>query len=281
MHEDMRAKPASWTVVGWMPVLDEEKSDRPSTQGYECNAARNMRLHHQCWTRFLSLWPDHSEHARVVIYGDGKARSTRHFLGALLGDMQVDILHIMHIYHIYRIKHICHIQEFDKWTCEPHPSCHRCPAGILEFLRTDLPFAAKTMRTRQEEITFEASGDGLRERAHRGVVEGSVVEWDEDGSNVRPGPNAAMYESVRKECGAHPIFNAFWKVKNFCVQQMLPRDGMHAFDLGALIRLIIAILLKYFHCAEDEMDMEGLAAARMEARMRMYLARREGPDGQM
>jgi hypothetical protein len=151
----------------------------------------------------------------------------------------------------------------------------------MEFLRTDLPFAAKSMRARQEAITYEASGDGLRERGTRGVVEGSVVEWDEDGSNVRSGPNSSMYESVRKECGAHPIYNAFWKIKNFDLQQMLPRDGMHAFDLGALIRLIIAILLKYFYCAEEEMDMEGLAASRMEARLRMYLARSEGPDGQM
>ena len=140
------------------------------------------------------------------------------------------------------------------------------------------------MRARQAEITFEASGDGLRERSEGGVVDGSVVEWDEDGSNVRPGPNAHKYEKVRKECGAHLLYNAFWKIKNFCVQQMLPRDWMHAFDLGALIRLIIAILLKYFFCATEEceeMDMEGLAASRMEARMRMYLAHQEGPDGQM
>ena len=137
------------------------------------------------------------------------------------------------------------------------------------------------MRARQEQITFEASGDGLRERGAAGVVDGSVVEWDEDGSNVRPGPNASKYESVRKECGAHILPNAFWKIPNFDVQQMLPRDGMHAFDLGAIMRLISAILLKYFICAEEDMDMEGLAASRMEARFRMYLARRAGPDDQM
>jgi hypothetical protein len=85
----------------------------------------------------------------------------------------------------------------------------------------------------------------LRERGVAGVVDGSVVEWDEDGSNVRPGPNASKYESVRKECGAHILPNAFWKIPKFDVQQMLPSDGMHVFDLGALIRHIIAILLKY------------------------------------
>jgi hypothetical protein len=89
------------------------------------------------------------------------------------------------------------------------------------------------MRARQEQITFEASGDGLKERGAAGVVDGRVVEWDEDGSNVRPGPNASKYESVRKECGAHILPNA------------------------------------------------GLAASRMEARFRMYLACRAGPDGQM
>ena len=165
-------------------------------------------------------------------------------------------------------------------TCEPHPSCHRCPAGILEFLRTDLPSAPKTMRVRKEEITVAASGDGLREKGMRGVVEGSIVEWDENGSNVRPGPNASHYEAARNDCGAHLLFNAFWAVQHFCDQQMLPCDGMHAIDLGAIIHLIMAILLKYFECVEKILDMEGLAASRLGARMRQCLARRDGPDGQ-
>ena len=165
-------------------------------------------------------------------------------------------------------------------TCEPHPSCHRCYAGIAEYLRTDLPSAPKSMKIRREEIEHEASGDGLRERGARGIVEGSVVEWDADGSNVRAGPNKRAYESCRKECGAHLTYNAFWEVQNFCVQQMLPRDGMHAIDLGAIIRLIMAILMKYFECVEKILGMEGLAASRLEARMRRCLARRDGPDSQ-
>ena len=103
-----------------------------------------------------------------------------------------------------------HIQEFDRITCEPAPSCHRCPAGVKKFLRTDLPAAPKSMRVRRLEITEAAAGDGLRARGMRGVVEGErVVEWDEDGSNVRPGPNSSHYEEVRKECGAYATYNAF------------------------------------------------------------------------
>ena len=62
---------------------------------------------------------------------------------------------------------------------------------------------------------------------------------------------------------------------------MLPRDGMHAIDLGAMIRLILAILRKYWECVEKELGQEGLAAATLETRLRMYLARRNGPDDQL
>ncbi len=75
-------------------------------------------------------------------------------------------------------------------------------------------------------------------------------------------------------------YNAFWEVQNFCVQQMLPRDGMHAIDFGAIIRLILAILRKFFVCVERILDVEGLAAKKLDERMRRCLARREGPDGQ-
>ncbi len=72
------------------------------------------------------------------------------------------------------------------------------------------------MDKRREEIEHEASGDGLRERGIRGVVEGSVVQWDKDGANVCPGPNAKFYESCRKECGAHMTYNFLGSPQLLC-----------------------------------------------------------------
>ena len=62
---------------------------------------------------------------------------------------------------------------------------------------------------------------------------------------------------------------------------MLPREVMHGINLAAIILLtrIMALLRKYFECVEKILDKEGLAASRLEARLRMYLNRREGPDG--
>ena len=39
--EDFRAKPSSWYVVGWMPVVYKDKSNSPG-QGYDCDSTRNI-----------------------------------------------------------------------------------------------------------------------------------------------------------------------------------------------------------------------------------------------
>jgi hypothetical protein len=60
------------------------------------------------------------------------------------------------------------------------------------------------------------------------------------------------------------------------------RDGMHQIDLGVIIRLIMAILRKYWECVLQFLgeDKEGLAAKKLEARFRKVLDRRTGQDGQ-
>ena len=67
-----------------MPIIDEVKSRRPG-QGYDGDAARNLRVHHECWRHFLRPFIQ-NKNARVILYGDGKARQTLHSIGAVLGD---------------------------------------------------------------------------------------------------------------------------------------------------------------------------------------------------
>ena len=97
IKEDFRSKPTSWYAVGWMPIIDEDKSHRPG-QGYDSDSARNLRVHHECLRHFLRPFIQ-KNNARVILYGDGKARQTRHTIGAFLGDQQV--LHILNIQHIH------------------------------------------------------------------------------------------------------------------------------------------------------------------------------------
>ncbi len=52
INEDLRAKPSSRYNVGWMPIIDEGESCGPG-QGYDSDAARNVRVHQECWIIFL------------------------------------------------------------------------------------------------------------------------------------------------------------------------------------------------------------------------------------
>ena len=110
-----------------------------------------------------------------------------------------------------------------------------------------------------------------------------MVEWNEDGSGVRPGPEKIHYEISRAECGAQLLFNAFWAVANCCIHQLLMKDPMHQIDLGVIVRLIMAILRNYWECVLQFLKEgnEGLAAKKLQARLNMVLARRTGQDGRM
>ena len=97
INEDERMKPENWIPLGWLPIIDASKSLRP-TQGYDGSPARNCRLFHECWKRFLSNWQMFSTVSRVVIYADGIARETMHFIAALLGDQQVDLSYLFYLF---------------------------------------------------------------------------------------------------------------------------------------------------------------------------------------
>jgi hypothetical protein len=113
---------------------------------------------------------------------------------------------------------------------------------------------------------------------------GPVVEWNEDGSCVRPGPESSHYEAGRSEYGAYLLFNAFWTVAHCCVHRLLMQDSMHQIDHGVIIRLIMAImaiLRKYWdgvlQFLKDGSD--GLAAKKLQERLCKLLARLVGKHG--
>ena len=140
----------------------------------------------------------------------------------------------------------------------------------------------KRTKDKRAAVTAAATGEGLRALGMRRIGRGDVVMWNEDGSCVRPGPESRHYEASRGECGAHLLFNAFWAVANCCVHQLLMKDPMHQIDLGIIIRLIMAILKKYWENVLQffEEGSEGLAAKKLTERIRKVLDRRTGQDGQ-
>ena len=174
---------------------------------------------------------------------------------------------------------VCDVQEADRMTCEGAKVCHRCPAKVGDFL-SDVRFNIKSIKSKRTAIERAASGVDLPD-CIRGATADKVVDWDEDGLEHRAGPNSVHYENARQRCGSHLLFNAFWNVPHFCVHQMLMRDSMHAVDLGIIVTTIRAILRAFSECVEVRIPkMEGRAAAKLEARLKMILSRRMARDGQ-
>ncbi len=117
-------------------------------------------MYHQCWIEFLDKWAERTKDAILLPWADGVTRSTRLFIGGVLGDQQ----------------------EGDKYTGEPCV-CHRCFAPRKRYLET-ADSEAKTMRKVRMRVELAAAGGYLKGR-HNST---RVVKWDPDGRNVRPGP---------------------------------------------------------------------------------------------
>ncbi len=151
-------KPRNWIPVGWLPVYDESRDTRPK-KGFESTAARKFRFYHECWIEFLDGWAGRTKEAMLLPWADGVTRSTRLFIGCVMGDQQ----------------------EGDKYTGEPC-LCHCWFAPRKRYLETT-DFEVKTMRKVRQRVEIAAAG---------GYMKGShgkrIVKWNLDGRNVRPGP---------------------------------------------------------------------------------------------
>ena len=117
-------------------------------------------MFHRCWIEFLDGWAERTRDATNLTWADGVERSTRIFLGGLLGDQQ----------------------EGDKFTAEPCV-CHRCFAARKDYLEPDAPAQVKSSKRMRLKVEAAAAGAHLP-----GARDKWVVKWDPDGRNVRPGP---------------------------------------------------------------------------------------------
>ncbi len=157
--ESVRGRaPRNWIPVGWMPVYDDKRDKRPA-RGYEATSARKIRLYRQYWIEFLDGWEERTKYAILLPWADGCTRSTRQYIGGVMGDQQ----------------------EGDKYTGEPCV-CHRFYAPRTHYLDT-ADYEVKTMQKVRQRVEIAAAGEYLK-----GSSSKRVVKWNPDGRNVRPGP---------------------------------------------------------------------------------------------
>ena len=115
-------------------------------------AARNARLFHECWRNFLSNWDAFSKKHRLVIYSDGIARESMHFIAGLLGDQQVYLVDISHLLYLLHIAYLSHLSSGGK---PMHTACTLCT--LCTLFKT-----GKTTENKTLEFRSRKGGDGIR-----------------------------------------------------------------------------------------------------------------------
>ena len=116
IHDDVRAEPGSWLVVGMIPVFDGKKAmltgNRTDT-GAIGAPRRRMSLHHQCCEALLEGWNALTAKNKVMQWADGLFRRTCIMICAFLTDQL----------------------EADTYCCDTSSSCKLCQSPEHERLQ--------------------------------------------------------------------------------------------------------------------------------------------------
>ena len=158
-HDDVRAEPGSWMVVGMIPVFDKKKATRgkgptedgpngPATRRAEDGpngaARRRISLTHQCLGALLEGWNALTEHNKIIQWADGVWRRTRILLAGIFMDQP----------------------ETDTYCCDTAQSCKLCQCPARRYFSPVLPLsmddiAAATMSLTSTQSYPPGTSEGI------------------------------------------------------------------------------------------------------------------------
>ena len=137
MHEDLRARPKTWMVAGFLPHIDPVKA-KYQERGGNLIAVRNVELMAQCNECLFQRWNETYADQLPMEFADGKTQLT-HMVAALSVNDQ---------------------QEADKLLGDPL-SCHICIVPEANYLTPELTFPVKTALSVLKKVLDAAGGKFL------------------------------------------------------------------------------------------------------------------------
>jgi hypothetical protein len=196
LHDDVRAKPGSWLVVGMIPVLDKKKAARAGRPplGPHGTARQRIALMHQCLSALLEGWNVLSAGNKILQWADGTWRRTRLLITGFFMDQP----------------------EANTYCCDTAQSCKLChyPKHRLHEPVEHPPKHAHAMKAKVERIA-----DGYNISAKRLFCrEGTAWSPTDD-------CNPTLYEKRRAATGGiHIMPNALWDITGCDVQHCVSTD---------------------------------------------------------
>ena len=193
-HDDVRAEPGSWLVVGMIPIFDKKKSIRGGKRpdkGPQGAARRRINLTHQCLGALLEGWNALTAGNKIIQWADGVWRRTRILLAGVFMDQP----------------------ETDTYCCDTAQSCKLCHCPKCKL---NEPVVCPPKYAHAQEVKVLRAADGLFPEM------GGKKLFDRNGSVWTPTAECsqALYERQRAALhGTHIMHNALWGITGFDVQQ--------------------------------------------------------------
>ena len=138
-HEDLRSRPSTWMVSGFLPHIDPEIA-KYQDKGGNSISVRNVELMAQCSECLFEGWNETYADPLPMEFADGKTRLT----------------------HVVAALSISDQQEADKLLGDPL-SCHVCTVLDTHYLTPEVTFPVKTAPSVLKKVVDAAGGKFLQQ----------------------------------------------------------------------------------------------------------------------
>jgi len=182
-HKDLRARPSTWMVAGFLPHIDPAIAKYPD-RGGNSMSVRNVELMAQCSECLFQRWNQTYADPLQMEYADGKTRLT----------------------HVVAALSISDQQEADKLLGDPL-SCHFCTVTEFNYLTPELTFPVKTASSVLKKVLDAAGGKFLQQPRQ-------LIGRSPEGHRIWLGTQAQYGDARRSSGGVHLVYNPLYQVVN-------------------------------------------------------------------
>ena len=187
-HEELRSRPTSWMVSGFLPHMDTEIA-KYQDRGGNSACVRNVELMAQCSECLFEGWNETYANPLPMEFADGKTRLT----------------------HVVAALSITDQQEADKLLGDPL-SCHVCTVPDSHYLTPEVTFPVKTAPSVLKKVLDAAGGKFLQQPR-------LLIGRSPQGHRIWLGTQDQYSEARRSAGGVHLVYNPLYEIVHMDINQ--------------------------------------------------------------
>jgi len=187
-HEELRSRPSTWMVSGFLPHIDPAIAKYP-THGGNSISVRNVELMSQCSECLFEGWNETYADPLPMEFADGNTRLT----------------------HVVAALSISDQQEADKLLGDPL-SCHVCTVPETHYLTPEITFPVKTAPSVLRKV-LDAAGGKFLQRPRL------LIGRSPDGHRIWNGTHDEYRDARRSAGGVHLVYNPLYEIVHMDINQ--------------------------------------------------------------